>query len=98
MLSSISDFSVLTSFRVTSIKTRIETPIHRHFDLALKGLLESLPLKQGLKPNRLGLNIAHVRLLESLPLKQGLKPPPVNRKINCAKLLESLPLKQGLKR
>ncbi len=60
------------TFRVTSIKTRIET-YYKHENKLSFDLLESLPLKQGLKP-------AHTRsgrpvraLLESLPLKQGLK-------------------------
>ncbi len=35
-------------FRVTSIKTRIETLINS-FLVSIKSLLESLPLKQGLK-------------------------------------------------
>ncbi len=61
------------------------------------GLLESLPLKQGLKLSECQRNIKSKKLLESLPLKQGLKQSEPRCCHHWPVLLESLPLKQGLK-
>ncbi len=61
------------AFRVTSIKTRIETLSLCQSQRRLHFLLESLPLKQGLKPGSRPVAHQTADLLESLPLKQGLK-------------------------
>ena len=59
--------------RGTSIKTRIETDVFVPRTLS-PIIQEAHPLKQGLKPNAVGIAIRIILIQEAHPLKQGLKP------------------------
>ena len=96
------NFSVFVRFpvspRVSSIKTRIKTPLHLPFRQS-EGLREYLPLKQGLRHClKLFVNSTACRLREYLPLKQGLRPMITSSTEQVRmSLREYLPLKQGLR-
>ncbi len=91
------DLSVTVTFRVTSIKTRIETSADAAFPFVIS-LLESLPLKQGLKLSSHKTAPAYSQSFRVTSIKTRIET--CQAFFPCVRvfvLLESLPLKQGLK-
>ena len=83
---------------MTSIKTRIETPILDYSDLSSQVVEEWHPLKQGLKLTNNTIKILTSFVEEWHPLKQGLKPTGIFLlKYWISSVEEWHPLKQGLK-
>ncbi len=86
------------TFRVTSIKTRIETTTYAIQTLTFT-LLESLPLKQGLKQYRVPRQYLNNQPFRVTSIKTRIETQDATRqRAYLIGLLESLPLKQGLKR